>query len=363
MKKERLLSLDAFRGFTIFGMIIVNNPGSWEHVYSPLLHSHWAGCTPTDLVFPFFLFIVGVSMWFSFKAFDYKLSKRAFIKIVRRSLVIFLVGAFLNAFPFTDFQWLTFRIMGVLQRIALTYALSAILCMLLNKRNLIIAAISILLGYFLILIAGSGHEPFSLAGNLVRQFDVAVFGEQHLYKGFGIPFDPEGLLSTLPSIATVIIGFLTGSFLESSENKEPVLLRFMLVGALLILSGIIASYAMPIIKALWTSSYVLYTAGLALVSLSFFIYAIDLKGWRKIGQPFIIFGSNPLFIYALSGILGTLVYIITVGETSLKEYVYNNYLIHILGYRSGSLLGALLLTGICWLVAWLLYRKKIYIKI
>jgi predicted acyltransferase len=363
MSKERLLSLDAFRGLTIAGMIVVNNPGSWAHVYAPLLHSKWEGCTPTDLVFPFFLFIVGVSMWFSFKAYDYKLSKASVFKIITRSLVIFAIGCFLNAFPFIDFKFETFRIMGVLQRIAIAYALASMLCLLLGRKNLILSTIIILISYFLILFSGGGSDPFSLAGNVTNRIDLFILGEKHLYTGFGIPFDPEGLLSTIPAVATVILGFLTGNYLDKAENKEAVLLRLTLIGSLLVFSGIVISYAMPIIKALWTSTYVIYTAGLAMIMLSFFIFLVDIKGWKKMAQPFIVFGSNPLFIYALSGILGTLLYIIPVGETSVKEYVYNHYLIHIFGYRSGSLLGALLLTGICWVVAWLLYRKRVYIKI
>lgn len=361
MSKERLLSLDAFRGFTIAAMITVNNPGSWEHVYSPLLHTKWAGCTPTDLVFPFFLFIVGISMWFSLKAFDYKINRSSLLKIGRRTLVIFLVGCFLNAFPFAHFNWENFRIMGVLQRIAIAYAIAAILCLTLSKRGLVLASISILVGYFLVLFLGS-PDPFSLTGNLVKHWDIAIMGESHLYKGFGIPFDPEGLLSSLPAVVTVILGFLTGSYLERPANKASVILRLMLTGCLLILAGMWLSFVMPIIKALWTSTYVLYTAGIALLVLSFFVFGIDVKGWKKVAKSFVIFGSNPLFIYSLSGVLGTLLYMIPVGDSSLKGFLYH-YLSMMLGYNLGSLAGALLLVLICWVIAWVLYRKKIFIKI
>jgi predicted acyltransferase len=362
MKKERLLSLDAFRGFTIAGMIVVNNPGSWDHVYSPLLHSEWAGCTPTDLVFPFFLFIVGVSMWFSFRTFDHKFSKLFLIKVLRRSLVIFMLGIFLNGFPFINFEWHSFRILGVLQRIAIAYAFAAFLCMILNRRLLIISSIVILTGYYLMLIFCGNADPFSLSGNLVKHIDIAVLGENHLYKGFGIPFDPEGLLSTLPSIVTIIIGFLAGNFLDKDLNKESILLRLLLTGVSLMFLGLLFSSIIPIIKALWTSTYVLYTSGLALVTLTFFIFFIDIKKWNLIVQPFVVFGSNPLFIYVFSGILGTLLYVIPIGQVSLKDFTYN-YVVQFSGYRSGSLLCALLLVIICWFVAWLLYRKKIYIKI
>lgn len=361
MSKERLLSLDAFRGFTIAAMITVNNPGSWEHVYSPLLHAKWTGCTPTDLVFPFFLFIVGISMRFSLKTYDYKISGSSLLKIGRRTLVIFLVGCFLNAFPFVHFNWENFKIMGVLQRIAIAYGIAAILCLILPKRGLILASVVILIGYFLILFVGS-PDPFSLTGNLVKHWDVAIMGENHLYRGFGIPFDPEGLLSSLPAVVTVLLGFLTGSYLERTGNKESILLRLMFTGCLLLLAGMWLSYVMPIIKALWTSTYVLYAAGLAMLVLSFFAFGIDLKGWKKVAQPFIIFGSNPLFIYALSGVLGTLLYMIPAGGSSLKGFLYQ-YLSSILGYNLGSLAEALLLVLICWTIAWLLYRKKIYIRI
>jgi predicted acyltransferase len=325
MKKERLLSLDAFRGFTIAGMILVNNPGSWNHVYPLLLHSKWTGCTPTDLVFPFFLFIAGVSMWFSFKTFKYELSKSVTIKIVRRSLVIFMVGAFLNAFPFIDFEWHTFRIMGVLQRISIAYFFAAFLCILLSRRNLIILSVLILACYYLLLNFGGSSEPFSLEGNLVKHLDISILGESHLYNGFGIPFDPEGLLSTLPSVVSIISGFLIGNFLEKIQNKEFSLRRLILTGISLIIAGLLFSFVMPVIKALWTSSYVLLTSGMACVILSLFVFLIDMKGMKKIAQPLVVFGSNSLFIYGFSGVLGTLLYIIPLGKESMKDFLYNHY--------------------------------------
>jgi len=200
MNKKRLLSLDIYRGITIVFMIIVNTPGSWQYVYAPLRHSEWHGCTPTDLVFPSFLFIVGVSMWFSMKKYGHTLNTRSVFKILYRTLIIFAAGFLLIWFPFVGKQLSGIRIMGVLQRIALAYGLGALLCLIVKKKYLWIVSAVILLGYWALLYFAGGSEPYSLEGNAVLKFDLLVLGKEHLYGGFGIPFDPEGLLSTIPAV-------------------------------------------------------------------------------------------------------------------------------------------------------------------
>ncbi|MDP6922992.1 MAG: heparan-alpha-glucosaminide N-acetyltransferase domain-containing protein, partial [Lutibacter sp.] len=277
MKTTRLDSLDVMRGLTIALMITVNNPGSWEYVYAPLRHSTWHGCTPTDLVFPFFLFIVGVSMSYSFAKFRSLLDTRVFKKITKRVVVIFLLGFLLNIFPFFDLE--NARIMGVLQRIALAYGLAALLCIRLNRKQLFFVLAVILLAYWGLLFLGGTHGMYTLDGNYPRLLDLKILGENHLYKGFGIPFDPEGLLGTLPAAGTVIMGYLTGGLIAKGVHTALKKMVFLGLGALLL--GLIWHTIFPINKPLWTSSYVLYTGGFALLTLAGLCWLIDIKGYKK----------------------------------------------------------------------------------
>ena len=211
--KGRLVSLDIFRGMTIAFMIIVNTPGSWKYVYPPLRHAQWHGCTPTDLVFPFFLFIVGVSLWFSMKKYGQELNSRSLFRILRRTVTIFALGLFLAIFPHFTRDYSTLRIMGVLQRIAIAYFFGAIICLTVNRDYLWIVIAVILIGYWIILALLGGTDPYSIEGNFAGRIDAAILGKNHLYKGFGVPFDPEGLFSTLPAICTVLIGYYAGELL------------------------------------------------------------------------------------------------------------------------------------------------------
>lgn len=363
--KERLRALDAFRGLTIAGMILVNTPGSWEFVYPPLRHAAWEGCTPTDLVFPFFLYIVGVAMWFSFKKFGHRGDVQIYAKIGKRAALIFLIGLLLNAFPFYDLELSSLRIMGVLQRIAVAFFFGAIICTTISRKWLPLAGAIILLGYWGIL-SLAGDAAYSLEGNLVLKADMAVLGADHLYGGFGIPFDPEGLLSSLPSIGTVIIGYLVGSYIDRSGMQRPALSTLVAVGVLGIALGMLWGRSFPIIKALWTSSYVLYTAGIATLLLTFFVWLIDLKGVKRWAQPLIVFGLNPLFIYALSGIIIRVMWMIkwtsADGEQALQPFIYHG-LASVFGDTGGSLAFAILYVMLHWLIAWWMYQRKIFIKV
>lgn len=365
----RYLSLDFFRGLTVALMIVVNTPGTWEHVYAPLRHAKWHGCTPTDLVFPFFLFIVGVAIWFSFSKFNQQLSPALTRKILRRTALIFLIGLALNAYPFYNKSWSELRIMGVLQRIALAYGAAAFLCVWLKKKHLAIAAGVLLVGYWAAMWLSGGGHPFSLEDNLVRHIDLAVFTAPHLYKGYGIPFDPEGLFSTLPAVVTVILGYLTGALIaQRGEQKSDLMLDLLWYGTTLGAAGLLWGLIFPVNKPIWTSSYVLYTSGLAMIFLAFCVWVFDVKRWQSAAKPFLVFGANPLFAYVLAGLvvktLALFKYTDAKGETRNGPYwIYKNLFYPIDAAELGSLLFALTYTAVIWAVCWVLYRRKIFVKI
>lgn len=368
-KNERLLSLDVFRGATIALMILVNTPGSWSHVYAPLLHAKWNGCTPTDLVFPFFLFIVGVAMWFAFNKYDHQATPEALKKVATRTALIFLIGLLMNWFPFWGRPLATLRIMGVFQRIALSYGLASVLVLTLDRKKQIWSAVMLLVGYWLLMVIGGGTEPFGKELNLVRRIDLLLLGENHLYHGFGLPFDPEGLFNTLPALVTAMLGYWTGKFIQETKNRYEVVSTMFFYGMLSLGAAYIWGQFIPINKALWTSSYVLWTAGWALLVLSFLIVLIDLKGYKKWTQPFVVFGTNPLFVYVLSVIwVKTILYIIRwtdpAGNTvTFYRWMYEHFFVPIGGELNGSLLFALSHIFVYWLILLMLWRKKIIIKI
>ncbi len=365
-ESRRLVSLDAFRGLTILLMIVVNTPGSWNYVYSPFRHSEWHGCTPTDLVFPFFLFIVGVAMFYSFRKHEHKLTFPAFKKILKRTLLIFLIGLFLNAFPRFDIEHL--RIMGVLQRIALAYGFGAVLILLLPGWGRWAMAFTILFGYWILLWAMGGNDPYALETNIVREIDLFVFGSNHVYKGFGIPFDPEGLLSGLTAMVNVIFGFQVGEMIARARNPKNIPIKLIFVGVSGVILGLFWNNYFPINKPIWTSSYVLYTVGIACILLALFVWLIDMKGFRKWAHPLLVYGMNPLFIYVLSGIWAKVIlYLIHVapGGVEMNGYtwLYQKVFVAIGGNMFGSFLFAIFHGILFWFIGWLLYRKKIFIKI
>lgn len=367
MAVKRLLALDVLRGLTIALMIMVNTPGSWSYVYPPLLHSEWHGCTPTDLVFPFFLFIVGVSMWYSFKKYGDGITKEGLLKVFKRFSVIFLLGLFLNAFPKFDFENL--RFFGVLQRIAIAYAVGAILCMQFNFKQLLIICGAILMGYWGLLYFGGSGDVYGLASNVIGKVDLFIFGGNHIYKGFGIPFDPEGLLSSIPSVATVLIGYFIGKLIDEAINVIAAIKKLVFFGIIGVLIGWFWGYLMPINKPLWTSSYVLYTGGLAMLFLAFLLWLIDVKGVKKWANPFIHFGTNPLFIFVFSGIYAKVIIYLVKSTNSEGEiitgyrYLYENIFVPIAGNMNGSLLFAISHIIVFWLLTYILFRNKIFIKI
>lgn len=367
-KKERLLSLDIFRGMTVAFMIIVNTPGSWSSVYPPLKHAGWHGCTPTDLVYPFFLFIVGVSIWFSLKKYGHELNGSSLFRIFRRMLAIFALGLFLTIFPYFSRDYATLRIMGVLQRIALAYGLGALICLTFSRNYLWLVTAFLLLVYWGLLVFFGGPDPYSLEGNFAVKVDEAILGKNHLYKGFGIPFEPEGLLSTIPSICNVLIGFYAGALVGKETANSTNVLKLILIGAALTGLGLLWNEFFPINKPLWTSSYVLYTSGLAMLVFAAVYFLSDVLKWQKWGVFFRVYGTNALFAFFLAGIWTKLIlYIIKIhagGESiSLYSWMYEKIFLPVAGNMNGSLLFAIFQMLLIWLAVLFLYTRKIFIKV
>jgi predicted acyltransferase len=364
---KRLVSLDIFRGLTVAFMIIVNTPGSWKYVYSPLRHSEWNGCTPADMVFPFFLFIAGVSMWYSFKKYNHSLNGGSVLRILRRVVAIFAVGLFLAVFPYFGRDYSTLRIMGVLQRIALAFGLAAFLCLSVNRQYLWIVVAILLLSYWALLAFMGGANPYSLEGNVVSVIDTSILGVKHLYRGFGIPFDPEGLLSTIPASVTVIIGYYCGEITGKKSGSGAGMMKILLLGAASTGLGFLWGMVFPVNKPLWTSSYALYTAGLAMMILSFLYLVADHFKFQKWAFFFTVLGTNALFSFFLAGILARLLlfFKFPTGNTGSNLYtlIYDKLCAPVAGNFGGSLMFAIVALLIIWLAAFVLYRKKIMIRL
>ncbi|HWP42124.1 MAG TPA: heparan-alpha-glucosaminide N-acetyltransferase domain-containing protein [Blastocatellia bacterium] len=369
-KTERLVSLDAFRGLTIAGMILVNNPGSWSYVYAPLAHAEWHGWTPTDLVFPFFLFIVGVSITLSMSG---RLSqggsqRKTYLRILRRTLILFGLGLFLNGFPF--FELATLRIPGVLQRIAVCYFFSALIFMRFRVKGQAITAASLLALYWILMklvpVPGYGAGVLDKDGNLAAYIDNLLM-PGHLWKP---TWDPEGILSTMPAIATTIFGMLCGHWLRSGATALKKVYGMLAGGLAAVLVGQVMNLWFPINKNLWTSSYTVFTAGMALLFLALCYWVIDYKGYRKPVLPLVIFGVNPITVYVLSGVVATLIDLIRVGAVAsdgkkppLKQYIYDNFFASWAGPWNGSLFFALAFVLLMLIPMWVLYKKRIFIKV
>ncbi len=359
--------MDAFRGLTIAGMILVNNPGSWKYVYSPLRHAEWHGWTPTDLVFPFFLFIVGVSVSLSFsRRIEENAAKRdLYLKIVTRTLILFALGLLLALIP--GFNFSTLRIPGVLQRIAVCYLFSSLLFLKLKSRGRMIMVFFLLASYWIVMklvpVPGYGAGILEYEGNLCAYIDAKVLAG-HLYKP---GFDPEGILSTFPAIATTLLGTLTGDWLRSSRMVLEKIAGLLIAGLGLTLSGLLLHPLFPINKQLWTSTYVLFTAGAALLLLAVCYWLIEGLGFKKWAVPFLIFGTNAIAVYVGSSLMAKLMGWIRVssgGEgVSFKAFVYNQLLVPWAGYLNGSLVFPFLLILIWIGIMIPLYRNKIFIRI
>jgi predicted acyltransferase len=367
-KSKRLIALDVFRGLTIALMILVNTPGNKRTTYSMLQHSRWNGCTPTDLVFPFFLFIVGAAMWYSYKKYDFILNKGLALKIIKRAVSLYCIGFLLNVCSSFKLDFQNIRIMGILARIAIGYGIASFIVLSVNVKWIKGITGGILLLYWAILLIFGGEAPFSLEGNFVRIIDAAVLGSNHLPVLKGIRFDQTGLFATFPSIANILLGFLAGKALDTYEVKSDAVKRLIIFGIIGIIVALLWNIVMPINKLLWTSSFALYTSGFASLSLGILYWITDIKGITKWTKPFQVFGLNSIFIYVFSELLA-IVFLINIfhfsgGETaSVNKWLYTSIFLPVAGAYNGSLLYAITFTCICWFVGWILFYKKIFIKL
>jgi predicted acyltransferase len=366
---KRLTSLDVFRGMTVAAMILVNNPGSWEHVYSPLLHAQWHGCTPTDLIFPFFVFSVGISIHLAYtRKKDQWLTKAIFLKILKRSVIIFLLGLLLSLFPYFNFE--TVRIPGVLQRISVAFFGSALLYFTTSWLAQLRITIVLLVGYYLVMtlvpVPGVGPANLEANTNLAAWLDNTIL-PGHLWSHTKT-WDPEGILSTLPAIATCLIGVLTGQLFSSIKEVANRTGWLFFTGGILIVLGLWWNLIFPINKALWTSSYVLYTAGIGIQVLASLHWIIDGMGYEKWSRPFSWYGLNAIFVFVGSGLLAKTLIMIDIvqanGSTiSAWSFIHERLFASWLSPVNASLGFALMWVSFFGLILYVLYRKKIFIKI
>ena len=394
-KSSRILAIDILRGITIAGMILVNNPGNWGRIFAPFEHAEWNGMTPTDLVFPFFMFVMGMCIYIAMKKFDFTCNKSTVYKITKRMVLIYFVGLAIGWFAKFCFRWASpleeasfgeqlwymvwpfdsIRLTGVLARLAICYGITALLAVTVKHKNLPYIIVTLLVGYFIILMAGNGFAYDET--NILSIVDRALLTDAHMYHDNGI--DPEGLLSTLPSIAHTLLGFMVGSLLfkttdEHSEHTDvrtgiilSKVVPLFIVGTILIFSGFLLSYGCPLNKKVWSPTYVLVTCGLASTLLALLIWLIDVKGYRRWSKFFEVFGVNPLFLFVLSDffaiVFGAFRFTVNGTQTSIIGFMYNQVLSPIFGEYGGSLAYAVLFLLLNWCIGYQLYKRKIYIKL
>lgn len=371
---KRLISLDVFRGIAIASMILVNNPGSWSHVYPPLLHAEWHGFTPTDLVFPAFLFIAGTAMAFSLRKYiepkkenSQQITSQVYWRIARRCGLLFLLGLLLNGFPTYNLPEL--RIMGVLQRIAVAYFCGAMAVLHLSRKQLWGLSIFILVGYWLLMafipVPGIGAGELTPGGDFAAYLDRLILGTQHLYKQRA--FDPEGLFSTLPAVVTVLCGYFAGDWLRSQPQKSSTSLGLVAFGASGLLLGSFWGTFFPINKQLWTSSYVLYSAGWSFLLLALCYELIEIRKIKRWGFPFQVMGLNAIFVFVASGFVVRILYRTKVGTgedaPSTYTWLYQTLFQSWAGDLNGSLLFAIASVLFWWIILYFMYRKRWFIKI
>jgi predicted acyltransferase len=360
---QRIDALDILRGLALAGMLLVNNPGSWSHVYWPLLHAPWNGLTPTDLVFPFFLFVVGSAMAYSFKD---KLESRhfAWLKISRRASLLILIGILLSAIPYQQAlsEW---RLLGVLQRIGLCYLICAVLIRCFTFRQLIIVGVLTLFAYPIALFVFSAN-PYSIEDNLVRHIDLTLLGASHMWKGLGLAFDPEGLLSTLPAAMSCLSGYLITLHIMHISKPIDKVKHLVSVGAFCVVVALLISPIDPINKSLWTSSYVLITSGIACLVLAFIIVCWDIYQFRIGFNALKVYGSNTILLFVLAGIVARALSMIPIhidGRSLAIKPIAFEWLTQFMPAKIASFSFAIMFMLSFYFLAWVLYKRSIFIKL
>ena len=392
---SRILSIDILRGLTIAGMITVNNPGSWSYMYAPLEHAEWNGLTPTDLVYPFFMCVMGMCIYVAMRKFDFACNRATVYKIVKRMVLIYLVGlaiVWFSAFCrrwnnpqdgadfFSQLWYMVWsfdklRLTGVLARLAVCYGITALLAITVRHKHLPYIIVGLLLAYFVILMAGNGFAYDET--NILSIADRAVLTDAHMYHDNGI--DPEGLLSTMPSIAHTLLGFIIGSLLfrkadagaQQLDARTNITLTkvvpLFVVGTSLLFTGYLLSYGCPINKKVWSPTFVLVTCGLASMLLALFTWIIDVKGKKQWSKFFEVFGVNPLFLFVLSDffaiVFGAFTFPVGDKQMNVIGFVYSQLLSPVFGQYGGSLVYSLLFIALNWVIGYQLYKRKIYIKL
>lgn len=380
---NRFYALDVFRGLTVAMMILVNNPGS-DAIYIPLEHAHWHGLTMTDLVFPFFIFAVGNAMAFVMPKLEAAGERVFWTKVLKRTLLIFGIGVLLNWFPFVDFDETgrlvgvspeKLRIFGVLQRIALSYFFAAVIIHYFKLKGSLIVSAVLLLGYWALCVLANPADPYSVEGWFGTAFDKSFLGENHMYMGEGFAFEPEGLMSTFAAISQAIFGYAVGNYILQKGKTAEMLNGLFVAGCTLLFIGYWWDMAFPINKKIWTSSYAVYTTGLGILVLAMLVYVVEFKNWRGAWTRFFdVFGKNPLFIYAMSGIVPGLLFLLRwpkevsaaggVEYTNPWAWFYEHLCEPVFSDpRNSSLLFALCFVALMWLLGWYLHRRKIYIRV
>ena len=375
---QRLLSLDFFRGLTVATMILVNNPGSWGHIYAPLEHAEWNGCTPTDLVFPFFLFIVGVSIAYAMgtKKLEPATHNQTILKALKRTLILFGLGLFLSLYPkiFTDpIEAIKHvRIPGVLQRIAIVFFISSIIFLKQSEKNIFRIIIVILFSYWALMmfvpVPEVGYANLEKETNLGAWLDRTILTEAHLWKS-AKTWDPEGILSTLPAIATGLFGVLVGVYLKRKDVEPATKIAWLFsVGAVSVIAGLLWDLEFPINKALWTSSYVLYTGGLATIVLALSYWIIDINNYNRFTKPFVVYGVNAITVFFVSGLLPRTLNMIKIktadgGEIGAQSWFYEKFFVPYFSPINASLAYAIVFILFFYVILWVMYKKKIIIKV
>ncbi|WP_299267562.1 DUF5009 domain-containing protein [uncultured Psychrosphaera sp.] len=406
LPKNRLLALDVFRGLTITAMVLVNNPGSWAYVYPPMLHATWNGWTPTDLIFPFFIFIMGISIAIVMNREIANGTRKTYLmkNALIRALKLFALGLFLALFyfNFTDanYSWLesklqSIRVMGVLQRLGIVFFFTVLIVLYFGRVGRAVCIVCLLLGYWVLMMLvpytddyGNVYQGLLQQGNsLTAWLDNYLLGANHVYYAKAVPFafDPEGILSTLPAIAGALAGVFTGELLinnkagsqasvtESSvngaslkeqarhlTNKTKIMLAW---GLCLIIVGELFGLVFPINKTLWSSSFVVMTTGWALLTLAILTWLIDIKGWKNWSAPFVVFGANAILFFMFSGVVSRVLLMIPVGKINLQGWLYINVYQPLFGSFNGSLAYAVSFLLLCYLVMYLLYQRKLFFKV